>query len=179
MNRAALEHIVRASAAVSNEREIVIIGSHAVLGQYPDAPPALLISMDADVYPRHAPDKSAVIDGAIGELSAFHEAFGYYAHGIGDTTATLPAGWADRLVPIQNENTGGAIGWCLDVHDLALSKLVAGRDKDLDFVQTLLQEDMAAPRVLTERVKTLPVSGAQLEAVIARLHRLSTASGRP
>lgn len=66
--------------------------------------------MDTDVYPRHAPDKAALIDGAIGEFSAFHEAFGYYAHGIDDTTATLPAGWADRLVPIQNENTGGAIG---------------------------------------------------------------------
>lgn len=87
------------------------------------------MSLDADVFPRYAPDKSDLIDGAIGELSMFHETYGYYAHGIDDTTATLPAGWANRLVPINNENTGGAIGWCLDVHDLALSKLVAGRDK--------------------------------------------------
>ncbi len=174
MNRAALEHIVRASAAVSDEREIVIIGSHAVLGQFPDAPTALLMSMDADVYPRHAPDKSALIDGAIGELSAFHEAFGYYAHGIDDTTATLPTGWGDRLVPIQNENTGGAIGWCLEVHDLALSKLVAGRDKDLDFVHVLVREHMAVPSVLNERLKTLPVSGDQLAVVNARLHRVTS-----
>lgn len=27
--------------------------------------------------------------------------------------------WKDRLVPIQNENTLGKIGWCLEVHDLA------------------------------------------------------------
>jgi hypothetical protein len=130
--------------------------------------------MDADVYPRHAPDKSALIDGAIGELSTFHETFGYYAHGIDDTTATLPAGWADRLVPIQNENTGGAIGWCLEVHDLALSKLVAGRDKDLDFVHVLVREHMVVPSVLNERLKTLPVSGEQLAAVSARLHRMTS-----
>jgi hypothetical protein len=33
------------------------------------------------------------LDGAIGELSVFHQSFGYYAHGVDDTTATLPAGW--------------------------------------------------------------------------------------
>ncbi|MDP3716350.1 MAG: hypothetical protein Q8T13_01120 [Acidobacteriota bacterium] len=37
MNRAALEHIVRAAAAACGEREIVIIGSQAVLGQFPEA----------------------------------------------------------------------------------------------------------------------------------------------
>jgi hypothetical protein len=80
-----------------------------------------------------------LIDGAIGELSAFHQTFGYYAHGVDDTTATLPAGWKDRLVPVRNENTGGATGWCLDVYDLASSKLVAGRERDIDFLQAPLR----------------------------------------
>ena len=71
MNRAALEHIVRAAAAACGEREIVIIGSQAVLGQFPHAPETLLASLDADVFPRYAPDKSDLIDGAIGELSMF------------------------------------------------------------------------------------------------------------
>lgn len=43
MNGAALEHIVRASAALTDEREIVVIGSHAVLGPFPDAPAAVLV----------------------------------------------------------------------------------------------------------------------------------------
>ena len=55
MNRAALEHILRAAAAVADEREIVVIGSQAVLGQFPNAPAALLVSIEADVFPRHAP----------------------------------------------------------------------------------------------------------------------------
>jgi hypothetical protein len=49
MDRAALEHILRAAAAIANEREFVVISSQAVLGQFPDAPDALLASIEADL----------------------------------------------------------------------------------------------------------------------------------
>ena len=176
MNRAALEHILRAAAAVANEHEIVVIGSQAVLGQFPNAPEALLVSIEADVFPRHAPDKSALIDGAIGELSMFHQTFGYYAHGVDDTTATLPAGWVERLVPICNENTAGATGWCLDVHDLAVSKLVAGRDKDMDFLRVLLLEHMATTGLMRDRLVTLSATPELLELLQQRLLSLVSAS---
>ena len=104
MNRTALEHILRAAAAIADERDFVVIGSQAILGQFPHAPDALLVSIEADIYPRQAPAKSDLIDGAIGELSMFHQTFGYYAHGVDETTATLPAGWGERLVPLANVN---------------------------------------------------------------------------
>jgi hypothetical protein len=177
MNRAALEHILRAAAAVADEHDVIVIGSQAVLGQFPDAPDALLASIEADVFPRDAPDKSLLIDGAIGELSVFHQSFGYYAHGVDDTTATLPSGWAERLVPIHNENTGGATGWCLEIHDLALSKLVAGGEKDLAFLRVLLRERMVAPPVLRERLSALSVSPDRLQVLQERLHRVEQAAG--
>jgi hypothetical protein len=34
MTRAALEHILRAAAAIANEREFIVIGSQAVLATY-------------------------------------------------------------------------------------------------------------------------------------------------
>ena len=108
MTRSELEHLIRAAGAIAKDREIVVIGSQAVLGEYPDAPPALLVSMEADVFPRDHPQDSILIDGGIGERSIFHETFGYYAHGVDETTATLPEGWRERLVPIRNENTRGA-----------------------------------------------------------------------
>jgi hypothetical protein len=178
MNRAALEHILRAAAAVADEHDFVVIGSQAILGQFPEAPAALLASIEADVFPRSAPDKSVLIDGAIGELSAFHQSFGYYAHGVDDTTATLPSGWVDRLVPIHNENTGGATGWCLEVHDLAVSKLVAGRDKDVAFLRVLLRERMASAGVLRERLSQLAVPGNLMEILRQRLDRAERASAR-
>ncbi len=93
MNRAALEHILRAASAITNEREFIVIGSQSILGQYPNAPDSLLVSIEADVYPRYAPERSDIVDGAIGELSQFHQTFGYYAHGVDQTTAVcLQAG---------------------------------------------------------------------------------------
>jgi hypothetical protein len=175
MNRASLEHVLRAAAAITNQRDIVVVGSQALLGQFPNAPDLLLSSIEADVFPRADPAKSILIDGAIGELSAFHETFGYYAHGVDETTATLPPGWEQRLVPLRNENTGGATGWCLEVHDLAASKLVAGREKDLDFVQVMLREKMLNPETLAERAASLPVPSDRLKLTRERLRRLQAA----
>jgi hypothetical protein len=172
MNRAELEHIIRASSGITNQTDIVVIGSQSILGQFPDAHPDLLVSMEADVFPLHQPDLSIQVDGAIGERSIFHETFGYYAHGVDETTATLPVGWNQRLVPVHNPNTGGATGWCLEVHDLAASKLVAGREKDLDFVRILLRDDMIRLETMSKRIDALPLPRERLTKQHDRLKRL-------
>ena len=71
MTRLNLEHILRASGAIADDPDIVVIGSQAVLGQFPDADPALLVSMEARVYPLNYPERSDLIDGSIGEASPF------------------------------------------------------------------------------------------------------------
>jgi len=115
-----------------------------------------------------------LIDGGIGELSPFHETFGYYAHGVDETTATLPEGWRERLVPIRNENTRGATGWCLEVHDLAVSKLIAGREKDLTFLAALFRHRLASPETVRERLGATALPSESFRAaVLARLQRLS------
>ena len=175
MTRAALEHLLRAAAAITDERDFVVIGSQAVLGQFPEAPDALLVSIEADLYPRDAVDKSDLIDGAIGELSRFHETFGYYAHGVDETTATLPAGWRERLIAVHNDNTGGATGWCLEIHDLASSKLVAGRDRDTNFLRVLLRERMVDPELLDERLGALPLPSERIQDLRTIARQLATA----
>jgi hypothetical protein len=70
-------------------------------------------------------------------------------------TATLPNGWEQRLVKLTNENTGGAIGWCLEPHDLAFSKLAARRDKDLRFVAGLLRFKMIRPSQLQRLIESV------------------------
>ncbi len=78
MQRSELEHIIRASGDVAGDDEIVIIGSQSILGQFPDAPMRLLVSMEADVYPNHNPELADKVDGAIGEGSSFHGNAGGY-----------------------------------------------------------------------------------------------------
>jgi hypothetical protein len=173
MHRSQLEHVIRAAAAITGARELVIIGSQAVLGQFPQAPPDLLASMEADVFTLRNPADADLIDGTIGEGSPFHQTFGYYAHGVARETAVLPEGWEDRLVPIQTENTGGGIGLCLEVHDLAVSKLVAGREKDLEFVKKLLRGRFARSETVCARLTATPMDGARRSLSLERLKRLS------
>ncbi|MGB8930249.1 MAG: DUF6036 family nucleotidyltransferase [Anaeromyxobacteraceae bacterium] len=158
MRRPDLEHVIRAAGAISGERELVIVGTSSLLGAVPDAPAALTRSRDVDLYPLHKPELADVIDGAIGEASAFEEQFGYYAHGVGPRTATLPRGWESRLVKVQNPNTNDYVGHCLDPHDLAASKLAAFRDKDKEFVQALLRLRIVRRTGLLKRIADLPVA---------------------
>ncbi|MBS2040981.1 hypothetical protein JST97_38700 [bacterium] len=151
MTRAQLEHVLRAAGAIAQEDKLVIIGSQAILGAYPEAPPALTVSLEVDLYPLNSPNKADLIDGSIGERSPFHETFGYYAHGIGPETALLPYRWLSRVVEINNANTGGVTGLCLHPADLAVSKLLAGRTKDLEFVKTML----SAGLVQKEQIESL------------------------
>jgi len=155
MKRSDLEHILRASKGITGETEFIVIGSQSILGPHPDAPRVLRQSMEADLYPKFRPDLAPQIEGSLGELSQFHQTFGYRADGVAPTTATLPPGWEDRLVKLANDNTGGAIGWCLEPHDLAFSKLAARREKDVAFVAALLRFKIARAHRLRSLIEAV------------------------
>lgn len=161
MTREQLEHVIRASAAITGVADIVVIGSQSVLGAFPKAPAELLISLEADVYPLQHPQLGELIDGSIGEGSPFDRSFGYYAHGVDETTAILPEGWRDRLVLVTGENTRDARGWCLEVHDLAIAKYAAGREKDLDYTRALARHGMTIQDVLEQRLASAPLDEAR------------------
>ena len=152
MKRSDLEHVLRASKGVTGEAEFIVIGSQCILGPHPDAPKILRQSLEADLYPKQRPELSELIEGSLGRYSQFNLTFGYYADGVSPQTATLPKGWETRLVKVCNENTGGAIGWCLEPHDLAYSKLAARREKDLAFVRELLRHHLARQTVLSRLI---------------------------
>ena len=175
MHRQQLEHIIRAAAGITGSSEFVIVGSQSVLGQFPMAPDELLISVEADVFSLRNPAENDLIDGSIGEGSPFHQTFGYYAHGVSEQTAVLPAGWRERLVPVRNQNTGGGTGLCLEIHDLAVSKLVAGREKDVDFLNGLLRHRLVQVPVIRERLANTLLAADQLQISRARLDRLVNA----
>lgn len=173
MRRHQLEHIIRAAAGITGAESFVIVGSQAVLGQFPNPPDELLVSIEADLFSLRSPEDADLIDGSIGEGSPFHQTFGYYAHGIAEETAVLPSGWKGRLVPLHNENTGTGTGLCLEIHDLALSKLVAGREKDIDYVQALIKHKLVKPEIIRERLNMTPIPSERREVCFARLERMS------
>ena len=96
-----------------------------------------------------------LIDGTIGELSMFQDTYGIYAHGVRKETAVLPPGWEERLVKLSSSNTSGYTGLCLDPYDLCISKLIAFREKDIDYVKSLLNSELIYLNELKKRLLTL------------------------
>ena len=172
MTRLQLEHVIRAAGMISDDDDVVVIGSQSILGQFPDAPGELLVSREADVYPRNYPERAELIDGSIGEGSPFEQEFGYYAHGVGPETAVLPEGWQQRLVVVFGPNTRMVRGWCLEAHDLAIAKLVAGREKDLNFVGVMRRFAMVDGDVLQARLGATAMEPTVRALVAGRIGRL-------
>lgn len=169
MTREQLEHIIRAACSIADDDELVIVGSQAVLGQYPDAPPDLLVSMVADVFPKNKPERAELIEGSIGELSLFHETFGYYADGVEEKTLIAPQGWRERLVAVRGPGTEGKTGWALEVHDLVIAKYVANRERDRRYNQAALRHRLVESDVLKQRLAATPVDDAARSRIAAQI----------
>ena len=154
MKRSEVEHVLRAAAAITQETSFVVVGSQAILLPFPYAPAELLVSRELDLYPALHPEKADLIDGAIGAMSSFDQTFGYHADGVGPDTAVMPDDWhtRERLYYV-----GDVTVICPEIHDLAVSKCVAGRDKDADFVCALFKHQMIELHIMLERINQLDV----------------------
>lgn len=174
MTRHDLEHIIRASADITDRYEFVIIGSQSILGAVPYPPEVFTVSMEADIYPMDAPELAEKIEGRIGEGSKFHETHGYYAQGVGPETAILPAEWLSRVHRVhrvQNENTNGRVGYCLDLVDLFLSKAAAGREKDRDLCKALLEHGYVNLAQVLPLLPTMPLDAQAQRRLRAAIQR--------
>lgn len=165
--------MIAAAADVSGEDEIVVVGGQAILGSHPDAPGELLVSMEADVYPRHAPEKAEEIDGALGDGSPFQGQYGYYAHGVGPETVTAPEGWEERLIEVQIPprpgEEKGPVALCLEAHDLVLSKGAAGRERDWEYIKAALRAGIVEYDELLGRAEHLSIGSEARARVRAML----------
>lgn len=128
MKREEFEHAIRAAGAVLGVNEVLVVGSQAlhasVDGPLPEEA-ARSVEVDVAVRGDEEGRMADLVDGSIGEASMFHATFGYYAQGVVESTAVLPEGWEGRLVRFVTPGTNGVVAWCLEVHDLWISKAIA------------------------------------------------------
>jgi hypothetical protein len=144
--RSQLQHVILEIGRRFDLRDFYIVGSAAILAVLPNPPEgALTATRDVDVVPPDDDERLADrISFVLGEASEFDSEHGYYAQGVtSETPAYAPSGWMGRAVPVRVDQY---TGWCMEVHDLVLSKLGAGREKDIDFAKgaaelTLVQRD--------------------------------------
>lgn len=170
MNRQQLAHALRAAASLLGDRQFVVIGSAAILGSFTDGlmTDDLTLSTEVDLLP---PDddtesKSLAIDGAQGELSDFHRTHGFYVDGASTTTARVPTGWQERVIPFAPNDADGAVGWCLSPADLVATKAVAGRQKDFRFASAALDQHLVDPDEVLALIPTIHDEPERLEAAL-------------
>lgn len=186
MRRDQLEHAIRTACQIIQHREVIVVGSQAILGTYDESqlPAAATMSIEVDILPMAQTNEETarladLIEGVAGEFSAYEELHGFSIDGVDLETTVLPEGWRERLVKVQNANTAAPAGdpcftgWCLDKEDLCVAKLVALREKDRNFVAALLEADLVSADLIASRLPT--VSGEHLAAVERALAWLNSA----
>jgi hypothetical protein len=183
VKKSELAHILRAACSITGDPHILVIGSQSILGSFSEEelPSDATRSIEADIAFLDDSDesKSDLVDGGIGEESKFHETFGVYGQGVGLSTAVLPTGWQDRLVAFDDPEALPSEALCLDPHDLVVSKLVAGREKDFGFARALLEVGLVRADVLRARAELLPGIPASRRRVVDWLKGLSGPRGKP
>lgn len=177
MRKINLEHIIRAAADIIKDNKFYVIGSQSIFGQHPNLEDLLfqlknegkindtdilniIGSREADIIAisdNENISKADIIDGVIGELSPYHETHGYYADGVNENTAILPYDWKQRLNEICNENTRWVKAYCLDTHDLIVAKLFANREKDINYIGSLVKAGLVDESTVHERLDKVDI----------------------
>ena len=169
MNLTQLRHVIFELGERFDVRVVYIVGSSAVLASIP-APEQdeLVATRDVDVaLPAGAPISIDRIDFVVGEGSDFDQQHGYYAQGVSLTTPTYaPTGWVQRTVAIR---VGKVTANCMELHDLALAKYGAGREKDLAFSRALAGTGALSRDVLIERLAAVQTIASHRDLIEARI----------
>lgn len=158
MRLCSLIQLREATRALARPDRIVIIGSSSLLAVHPqlgESGQPLDLSYDSDLLLTPIDQEMAALLGeAGGEQSLFAKRYGYYADILRPTMAEiLPAGWESRLHPVSGFDNVFA----LDVYDLALVKLVVGREKDLELLRALLKLGILEPARLRAHYQQTPL----------------------
>jgi hypothetical protein len=173
-----VDHVLRAAGKIAGDTEFIIIGSQALHATQPDLVDEVFVSAEVDLIAKNHPEATEYLN-AIGVDSKFHEEFGYYADPVDRNTAKLPKGWESRLVPLPPGQTDGVTGLCLELHDLAIAKYAAGREKDTIFVKALVDRGLIERDKLLERLRETKIPDALRMRVRARINADFISPARP
>ena len=173
MTRTRLMDLLRRTDDLAGGQRIILAGSQAIYSVAGSAPELVERSEEADLL-LVGVDRSLfhTLNEALGMDSAYLLETGVFAHPVGLGTITVPHGWEGRLVPFGRDDGLRNI-WALEIHDLAASKLMAGREKDWEFLRVLLERSLCNFNTLLERVALFRES-VYANALPGRLEKLTS-----
>ena len=158
-----LTHLLEELRARDATRKIVVLGSSSLLPFHPElGEPGgpLDLTYDADFLLEPVDKEIALLLGqALGANKEFHLKFGYHADILHPSIVeTLPPGWEGRLVAVERFDNVFA----LEPLDLAVVKIVVGREKDLALVRGLLELGKISADDLRKRRSSMPLGEREM-----------------
>lgn len=173
MRLQSLIHLVESALALSRRSEVHVFGSASLLASFPDlGEPGgpLEPTFDADLWIASSDEGVArVLDEALGDGSLFAARSGYHADILRpEILETLPQGWESRRVPLPSVPAAK----CLHPLDLALVKLVLGREKDLALLRALLDLKLLDVESLRRHYHATPLGEREAVAAGRNLQKL-------
>lgn len=166
-----LFELVRQIKQIAPEEIPIIVGSQAVQVITQILPEIVQQSIECDFLLASGKSETrAEINKKLGVFSSYQLEHGFYADALGLATVILPTGWQERLQKLEDEN-GNVIAYVAEIHDIAISKLIAGREKDFLFLKELFVREFVEIDVFLERV-FLVQSMPQSAVLVSRLEKL-------
>lgn len=160
MKKSDIDDALAALWVLVKETEPIVIGSQALHGKFPDVADTISVSREVDVI---LPNKAKLgnwIFEVVGEGTPFDFERGYFI----DHVVAVPGlpilanGWEERAIVHEFFFDGKRQGCVryLSPEDMAISKLGAGRPKDIEFVSALLTQAYVRLQDLQNLVSQVP-----------------------
>jgi hypothetical protein len=152
MKRTLLDELLRDVERITGERDLVMIGSQAIHAVVADVPAEVVMSRECDLLFDESDPIVEALDAGLGPDSERAAELFVHIDTVSSTFPFLAPGWEQRLVAF---GPAAPHVRCLEIHDLVLSKLAAGRLKDYELVAVLLDRGLADLGVVRERIASV------------------------
>ncbi len=171
MRKSDLFKLIERINEISSEDKPIIVGSQAVHAITENLPEIAQKSIECDFLFGFGKSEARIkINKKLGVFSKFQLEHGFYADALGLATVVLPTGWQERLQPFQNEQ-GEIVAYCAEINDVAVSKFIAGREKDFQFLKDAFAMEIILVETFIERVRLIE-SMPQSPVLIDRLEKM-------
>ncbi len=144
----------------------LIVGSQAIFAVTDFPPEIVRRSVECDyLLQKDLANLRPILTEKLGIFSDYQQQTGFFADILG-----LATDWEKRLVELKN-NKSETIAFCVEIHDVAVSKLMAGREKDFEFLLVSFQSDYLKVETFVERAEMILTSPSS-EALLPRVKNL-------
>lgn len=149
----------------------IIVGSQAIFAVTDFPPEIVKRSVECDyLLIKEFAKLRLPLTEKLGIFSDYQQKTGFFADILGLATVVLPQNWEERLVELKDDN-GEPVAFCVEIHDVAVSKLAAGREKDYEFLQTAFLSDYLQIDTFIERAELI-LQSLSSEVLHRRLQHL-------